>query len=122
MNKFRVWDKEKKIMRDIASIWFNDDGKVDHVVYRENDTVETLFTNFILMQSTGLKDKNGVEIFEGGVLAEGYGLYVVSWLEEESRFGLMTIDGDFWLPMWCVRNMKLLGNIHANPELLKEVE
>ena len=71
--------------------------------------------DYILMQSTGLKDKNGVEIFEeSSVGIEIDGDYKVSWNEYDLT--------------WCAGNLLLarikpyvtvIGNIHENPELLE---
>lgn len=122
MNKYRAWDKEKKKMIT-DDLFISSDGDVYELANTNYDTPHTEIErlgNIILMQSTGLKDKNGVEIFEGDVLVEGYGFYLVTWLKEESRF-MLTAE-DFCLPMTSARNMKVCGNKYANPELLKEVE
>lgn len=63
--KFRVWNKEVGTMHHVVSIWFDD---APHVTIPFGDSVANIFSDFELMQSTGLKDKNGVEIFEGDIV------------------------------------------------------
>lgn len=77
---------------------------------------------YILMQSTGLKDKHGVEIFEGDCFKEGFGRYVVFWDRENACFALKAIGDGITLPISQIKYMDLSGNIHENPELLSEVE
>lgn len=136
--KFRAWDKEADTMHDVTSIWFdrnNEQYKLGHVSFPSQETVDTIFDNFELMQSTGLKDKNGVEIFEGDIVKvsvhNGFDYYDNEvCVVRKSRFhsGLVCINPNndmecriFNQDVLEDYQYEVIGNIYENPELL-EVE
>lgn len=77
--------------------------------------------NHVVMQFTGLTDKNGVEIFEGDIIeCWGYNL-VVKWVDSDASFFAESFDqsicesGQEW-----GGDCEVIGNIYQNPELLKQ--
>lgn len=134
--KFRVWNKKTKsfiddcdIVLDLISskIYAGDIGLMDSVI----DVTEQI----ILMQSTGLKDKNDVEIFEGDILRfvevtnEGLFEYVTDVKWEDCSFVIKSGGKyyDTFLAAWSgdpdntypLFEMEVIGNIWENPELLE---
>lgn len=122
--KFRAWHNELCRMMSISDMWFNVDslgeiGLNDAVM---NDYITVSPNEINLMQSTGLKDKNGKEIFEGDVVSIDTDEFDLLFVKYES--------GIYWLmdDEECVEHLSdyykyvsIVGNIYENPELL-EVE
>ncbi|EPH62154.1 phage hypothetical protein [Enterococcus faecium 13.SD.W.09] len=90
----------------------------------ENASEWYWFKEVVLMQSTGLKDKNGVGIFEGDVLTsnvqpckmvnpikDGYG--VVRFENGMFKLGAISL-------VTFISKMEVVGNIYENPELLEQ--
>lgn len=76
----------------------------------------------ILMQSTGLKDKNGVEIFEGDVVKPDRGepfvvKYFIKCQGIIKQVGIST-SGHSFEGIYGSEELEVIGNIYANPELL----
>ena len=123
--KFRAWDKEKK---ELFSL-----GNPLLPKYR-NSLKE--YGEYELMQYTGLKDKNGKDIYDGDLLkyvnSKGVSfansLHQVIYQESRGRFALKVLDDKINEPRslvqrsasWDNSRFQIIGNIYENPELLKE--
>ncbi|WP_430395204.1 YopX family protein [Enterococcus faecium] len=137
--KFRAWDREKDrmIYPSTTGVCFemNDDGisVLDIDVDYPNDYGFPKIAS-ILMQSTGLKDKNGVEIFEGDVVSvsvrNGFDyldnkVCIVKNSIDYSGLVCATVDEDleyqiFNTELFEEYTYEVIGNIYQNSELLEE--
>ena len=122
--KFRAWNKLASRMYIVNGLHF-DRGTAQ---YANNDNAIRLIKleNIILMQSTGLHDKNGKEVFVGDIIKCTRGCPHEVYLEKE--YGGTYVGG---MPAIYLKGIRegyawtgaeeILGNIYENPELL-EVE
>lgn len=119
--KFRAWDNLNKDMIFLDYIWNNHwyNNKNQAVLDNSNSVIRPKVQNgqVVIMQYTGLKDRNGKEIYEGDILHwnNDY-IEIVEW-------------SDKWTPHWKGlpdtritgggRACEIIGNIYENPELIK---
>lgn len=105
--KFRAWDKfDGEMLTPGQSEIFRLMMLVEQGV-KEKD-------RFILMQYTGLKDKNGKEIYEGDICQQSFTGYEKGQVSISPTQGVMV----GLRPIWPA-NVEVIGNIYENPELLK---
>lgn len=87
---------------------------------RINDFFANSYNGIIPMQSTGYGDIDGQEMFESDVVELNGVKAVIRW--GDASFYFDPIDDD-WLEDWCfpddASRMRIIGNIHENPELLQ---
>lgn len=130
--KFRFYDKHYGVWLNPECVWLDEKGN-----FRGIDGVNRFesFDDIILMQSTGLFDKNGVEIFEGDVvkscrLVNGH-IYEYVGQVKFVDFSWNIVDKkDTYDPFYNyidgypdeIWEIEVIGNIHNNHDLLERVE
>ena len=128
--KFRVWDTENKEMLGVQELDFEDTfygGRLSIRTDQYNDYFD--IEDMILMQYTGLKDKNGKEIYEGDIIkiyAEGLGGEAIGKIvydEYDLAFVLRNEAEELSECLWYAdQQIEVIGNIYDNPELLEKGE
>lgn len=122
--KFRAWDKARKIMigSDYPDNWGNDNDEW----WSDNDRIcltaiesASRNDNLILMQCTGLKDKNGKLIYEGDIVDVFDLSNNVSYKRTYIKYerGSLKAKGCKRKFGWCDSYL-IIGNLHENSELL----
>lgn len=129
--RYRAWDKELQTMLDVSLI----DLKKRVLVGEHWEFGETNFINFDdvnLMQSTGLFDKNGKEIFEVDVVRmrnprdrRQIGMFQVVRVVNSPMLGLLdkNLTTEIFNLYEHMRNYyEIIGNVYENPEMLEVAE
>lgn len=131
--RYRAWHKTWEEVVEVKRIRFDDEGDILTVLIRGKTLgTDTLIDEIELMQSTGLKDYFGKELFEGDVIEWNY------WDEfedsgtakiifDKGMFKLLDVrtEKSVWDNLFdCIENCNvfLQGNIYENREILEAIE
>ena len=123
--KFRAWHKYFKEMVQVNALVL--DEQVIKATYKNGNIAKEDVKEYVLMQSTGLHDKNGKEVFVGDIIKCTRGCPHEVYLEKE--YGGKYIGG---MPTVYLKGIRegyawtgaeeIIGNIYEKPELLEVVE
>lgn len=121
--KFRAWHKDLKKMFKIGQITL--EKGTWNFEPNDRDFIGMSIPyqpSFVLMQYTGLHDKNGKEIYEGDILKVYYkGMSEVGYVEYDNDYCeykiIINTDKDYF-SLWKSIDLEKIGNIYENPELL----
>lgn len=129
MRGFRVWSDYWKKYATEAELYM--DGSADAVFEDAGGVPHHENTDLVVEFKTGLKDKNGKEIYMGDILGDIWGSGFISWCEKCKQpqyhsvgIGCMACSGD--VPWYDIAEddgkLEVIGNIHENRELLEREE
>lgn len=133
--KFRLWSKigKKFIETDNPELEFviNNNGYLYSIENFYGEIYVLPQMDIEVLQYTGLKDKNGKEIYEGDILKynftyDGRSKHIspVTYLETQASFGVIDFYGNN-IPLYNIpanNYFEVVGNIYENPELLELLE
>ena len=120
--KVRAWYKAYKQMCQVESLQFDGNGVYRVVLIEESfyDRRIVEADEIAIEQYTGLKDKNGTEIYEGDILIDDIGEPTEYWVVKFSDGGFVGECAGVTEPLFELANLEVAGNIHEDSELLEE--
>ncbi|ANT44692.1 hypothetical protein HOR18_gp029 [Staphylococcus phage vB_SscM-1] len=133
IQKFRAWDKWEKEMLNVHGINYDAEGVWTKEVFDEEDMGDFIhFSDIELLQSTGLLDKNGNEVFESqivdvrtlegtiylrGIVKKVKGGFYIEGLHISKNIPLT----DFYFKSYTnTLEIEILGNVYQDEHLLEE--
>ena len=139
--KFRAWGVERypglkqpasKMHRNVSVVTTYPEGitfiLTNFSMWGDDEYSGSIIDDAILMQSTGLKDKNSKEIFEGDILDYKGRKALVRWHGSYASFIYRFVDElqkrntEWRLLYLAYMKCEIIGNVYENPELLEDKE
>lgn len=130
--KFKIWDKtrNKWLTSNCGQFLLNQNG--DAVFHQNGDNpLEALIEqiDYEVLLYTGIKDKNGIEIYEGDIVEVIFSgklrifqvVFDLSELDFKATNGKEHYGNNFEY-LTCCDEVRIIGNIYQNPELLEDVD
>jgi uncharacterized phage protein (TIGR01671 family) len=128
--KFRAWHKDNEVMGKITQmdLWSDEIDEHSFEIFADDEIIECEPDEIILLQYTGLKDKNGMEIYEGDIIRANKLTFESKLLPENllvkfygGMFQLYRGNENLMgLHLQYIEDGEIIGNIYENPELLKD--
>lgn len=125
--RFRVWDKREKRMNYNVRVTTTDDYKKVEALNDYHIWKELYKGQYELMQSTGLVDENGEEIFEGDILTDegsfendGWDYATIEFDETDYTYYLDWKNEEICQSITECKNYSVAGNIYENKDLLDD--
>jgi len=141
--KFRAWDKDNKVMWAITELNWRTPRQGSEIFYKRGvfgnneqplgaNAEYVSMTSIILMQYTGLKDRNNKEIYEGDVVkatkSNPYAFGLEKYRGIDGKYEIIFCEGNFTIYKGLLMmedtvnlmGLEIIGNIYENPELIKK--
>ncbi|MEG3316198.1 YopX family protein, partial [Streptococcus suis] len=119
--KFRAWDTFHN--KWVKHFYITENGLIYNMEQPHRDLIGAVpieQSGLVVMQSTGLFDVNGKEIFEGDVV-KIFGEKLSKIYYSDGAFCVDILIGETPLHAFLSEQLEIIGNIHRNPELMEEV-
>lgn len=143
--RFRVWDKVTERYYAVSGLEYDESGELCEIylvrieIDESNPTANVRKpSDVVLEQYTGIKDKNGREVYEGDVVEQFVcgvkmfkgkpcgkrTIWQVRWNEYECCFELHYLKGSLFGDSLMNKDdeLEVIGNVHENPELIEDKE